>query len=998
MNGLRVALLGMTALVLPLCTVTAANADTDSAAFAALHYRAIGPAIAGGRATAIAGSDTDPMVYYAGGAGGGVFKSTDGGVSWRPVFDRQPVAPIGAIAVSPKNANDVWVGTGEAYPRNTSESGDGLWHSTDGGKTWHHAGLASSQRIARISIDPRDTRTVAVGVLGNPFADSHSRGVYVTHDAGAHWAHTLYVGPSSGASDLVRSPDHPSTLFAGIWQFRRSSWHMSSGGPLDAIYRSTDNGATWQKLTGHGLPGGIIGRIGLAAGTSNRVYAIIQAKHGELWRSDNEGVTWKAMPHNPLLGARPFYFNRIYVDPADPNRLINVSLVLSMTTDGGKTFKPVALAAGWDYHFVWWSHDGRRVAIASDEAVVMSNDSMQSVWQPYDLPFAQPYRIGFDHTLPYYNVCFGLQDDNTWCGPSSSTNGVGVLNRDWYTIAPGDGMWAVYDPKDPNLVWSTSTASDTGQVFLSDVRTLDAREVSPDAEINGDEAASALKYRFNWESPITFTNDGKALVGGNVVFESADHGQTWTAISPDLTRNDKAHQGHTGGPITRDESGAETSDTILDIGVSKLAGGLMWVSTDDGVVQLTRDGGAHWTNVTPAAMPSFGRVPTVEPGHYSAGTAYIAVDRHMSGDDHPYIFLTDDYGKTWKSIAGNLPRDFFVRSIREDPVDPNLLYAGTQRGVFVSFDRGGHWHSLRLNMPATAIYDLEIQPDADDLLVASHGRGIWIFDDLRPLQEWAKARTTAMTLFAVRPTYLTWTASPIHTFTKPLLPSNDFVGTNTPYGALITYYLARAPKHAAIDIVDASGRVVRHLTGKDVPMHVGMNRTSWDLNEDAPTPWKGTFLANQPFPNAGARVVPGTYTVRLTVDGTTTAQPVVVKPDPRTGTSPAPYQEHYAAVSQLNSELSGIDAMLNTIDARLKHAHGQEAAGLLAFRHRLTLDPKNIEDLEGPAQLRERVLDLLSRLSSSYQGPNQAQLQEAASIARAYAGIDAGFKRIAGAR
>ncbi len=989
MNVVRYVLCGTMAFVVSLLSASVASAALTSP-LAGLQFRSIGPAIAGGRTTAIVGSNSDPMVYYAGGAGGGVFKSTDGGVSWNPVFDAQPVAPIGAIAVSPTNPNDVWVGTGEAYPRNTSESGDGMYHSTDGGKTWHRAGLVRSQRIARISIDPRDTNTVAVGVLGNPFADSSDRGVYVTHDGGAHWTHTLSVGPASGASDLVRSPDHPSTLYAGIWQFRRSSWHMSSGGPLDGIYRSLDYGTTWKKLVGNGLPGVAMGRIGLAAGPNNRVYAIIQTKHGELWRSDNAGTSWQAMPENPLLGARPFYFNRIYIDPADANRLINVSLILSMSTDGGKTFKPISLNAGWDYHFVWWSHDGRRVAIGSDEGVVMSNNGMQTVWQPYDLPFAQPYRIGFDHSAPYYNVCIGLQDDNTWCGPSSSTNGIGVLNRDWYQVAPGDGMWAVFDPKDANLVWSTSTASDTGQVYLSNIHTLDAREVSPDAEIT-ENAASALKYRFNWESPVTFTNDGKALVGGNVVFESADHGQTWKVISPDLTRNDRSHQMHTGGPITRDESGAEISDTILDIGVSALADGTMWVGTDDGVVQLTRNAGATWTNVTPKAMPSFGRVPTVEVGHYSAATAYIAVDHHMSGDDRPYIFVTDNYGKSWKSISGDLPSDLFVRSIREDHVNPQLLYAGTQRGVYVSFDRGTHWQSLRGAMPATAIYDLEIQPDANDLLVASHGRGVWILDDLRPLQEWAKAKVQPVTLFAIRPTDLTWLAAPIQRFLEPPVPSNIYVGKNAPYGALITYNLGSKPKKIALDILDEQHHIIRHLTGKDAPMALGMNRTAWDLTVDGPTIWKGTFLTNQPYPSPGARVVPGTYVVRLTVDGKSVEQSVRVNPDPRTGTSARPYEEHYAAVVQLNAELSDVDRMLNAIDARLPHAGATEKKALVAFLYRLTINPKNIEDLQGPAKLRERILDMLSRLSSSYQGPNQPQQRELAAIAQAYAKAKADF-------
>ena len=373
-----------------------ARADATSDGFGSLAYRPIGPAISGGRATAIAGSDRDPAVYYAGGAGGGVFKSTDGGVSWRPVFDREPVAPVGALAVSPRDPNDVWVGTGEANPRNTVEEGAGVWHSTDGGKTWRHAGLDDAGSISAISLDPRDARTVVVGVLGHVFRDGTTRGVFVTHDGGAHWARTLFAGPSSGVSDLTRVPDRPSTLFAGVWQFRRQPWTMSSGGPLGGLYRSDDGGATWRKLTGHGLPAGLTGRIGVAAATRGRVYAIMQSQHGEIWRSDDGGNAWRAMPHDPLIGARPFYFSRLHVDPANRDRVVNVSLILSLSTNGARSFKPIATNAGWDYHNVWFSADGRRLAVASDEGVVLSADGGRRWSQPYALPISQPYHVGFD--------------------------------------------------------------------------------------------------------------------------------------------------------------------------------------------------------------------------------------------------------------------------------------------------------------------------------------------------------------------------------------------------------------------------------------------------------------------------------------------------------------------------------------------------------------------------------------------------------------------------
>ncbi|HEY1976174.1 MAG TPA: hypothetical protein VGG89_06510 [Candidatus Baltobacteraceae bacterium] len=970
------------------------------AAFGNLQYRAIGPAIAGGRATAVSGSDRDPLLYYAGGAGGGVFKSVDGGASWRPVFDRERVAPIGAIAISPRDDADVWVGTGESNPRNDVEPGDGIWHTTDGGKTWHFAGLAGAGQISNISIDPRDPHTVVVGVLGNAFADSTTRGAYVTHDAGAHWQHALYVGASSGVSDLVRVPGKPNTLFAGVYQFRRQPWMLTSGGLNGGIYRSDDGGSTWRKLSRNGLPPAPTGRIGLAAATGGRIYAIVQSRAGELWRSDDGGSTWSKMPHSHYVGDRSFYFSRIFVDPGDRNRLIDVGLILSRSDDGGKSFHAIATNAGWDYHQAWWSPDGRRVIVANDEGIVMSGDGSANWWQPYDVPFAQPYHIGLGDTAPNYRVCVGLQDDDTWCGWSEVFNGIGILNRDWSTVGPGDGMWALEDPTDSHLIWSTTTNSDTGQVYLFDERTQQASELSPYARSNS-AAPHTLKYRFNWDSPLAFTVSDRpsVLVGGNVVFESPDRGQTWTAISPDLTRNDKSHQQASGGPIDLDISGAETSDTILDIETTSLDPAAIWVGTDDGLVQLTRDGGTHWTNVTPRGVAPWGRFSTVTPGHFSTATAYAAYDRHLVGDERPYVFVTDDSAATWRSISGDLPSNVFVRVVREDPKNRDLLYAGSQRGVWVSFDRGAHWRSLRLNMPATAIYDLEIQPKTGDLVVAAHGRGVWILDDVAPLRDLAKAEASAVTLFAPRDAYRMFNGSPVNAFpccgalttatTGLTLPDNVFVGENPKYPASISYYLARpAARRPTIEIVDARGRLVRHLSGDAVPNRVGINRTGWDIGEDGPVKWYGTFKENQ-GPDAGPEALPGTYIVRLHVDGRAYEQSLVVLADPRDGDSTDRYAKRYAFLSELFSEFSAIDRWLNEIDARLKTATPSQAAKLRAFASELSSAPRNVEDLGGATALRNRIGDLLARVGTSLQAPNAPQADEAADIKATFDALSA---------
>lgn len=967
-----------------------------TAPFGSLQYRSIGPAISGGRTTAVAGSDRNPLVYYAGGADGGVFKSTDGGASWKAIFDGESAAAIGAIAVARNDENDVWVGTGEANPRNDVAMGDGIYHSSDGGATWTHMGLVDGGAISSISVDPRDARVVVAGVLGNVFRDGATRGVFVTRDGGAHWKRTLFAGPSSGVSDLVRLPGNPSTMFAGVNQVRRYPWALSSGGPQGGLYRSDDGGLTWRKLSGNGLPSGMTGRIGLSA-SGRRVFAMIASKQGDLWRSDDAGATWRLMPHSPYVGDRTFYFSHIFADPANPDRALVVGLILAMTTDGGKTFKPASENGGWDYHAAWWSADGRRIVVGSDEGVTLSAKGGDgNWWQPYDLPFSQPYHIGVDANARDYRVCVGLQDNNSWCAPGSADNGIGVLNRDWYIVGPGDGMWAVIDPQNRNLIWSTSTNNDTGEVYLYDVTTKQAPEVSPNMRANGGEPPFSLTYRFNWDTPIAFATNPldvsrpqppRVLVGGNVLFASDDRGVHWNAISPDLTRNEKAHQQASGGPIDEDMSGAETSDTILDVETTSLAQQMVWIGTDDGLVQLSIDMGAHWNNVTPAGMPAWSRIG-IEPGHASEKTAYVSGDRHLLGDDRPYIFVTDDGAATWTSIAGDLPRDRFVRAVREDPTNSNLLFAGTNRGIYVTYDRGRRWRSLRLNMPATAIYDMQIAQPNDDLVVASHGRGVWILDDLRPLEALAAATPSSVTLFAPRTAVREWRWAPVNSFpccTGSTLPANEFVGGNAPYGALLTYYLpqklAAAP---TIDIVDASGRTIRHLAGDDVQNVAGLNRSTWDLAENGPVKWTSANQQWNEGAGEGAEAVPGTYTVRLHAGGKTYERSVTVVADPRAPISGQAAQARHDFLAALFDELGGVDGWLNALDKASSTANAARRTELHAFGRKLTYYPRNVEDLSGPLGLRERISDAIARASTSLQPPTAAQVAEAAVLKELY--------------
>ncbi|MBV8596680.1 MAG: hypothetical protein JOZ50_10590 [Candidatus Eremiobacteraeota bacterium] len=966
-----------------------------SSLYSNLRYRAIGPAISGGRVTAVAGTDLDAQLYYAGGADGGVFKSHDGGITWFSVFDRQPVAAIGALAIDPRNPNIVWAGTGEANPRNEAASGDGMWYSSDGAKTWRHVGLDEAGAISIISIDPRASTTVVAGVLGREFADSAVRGVYLTTDNGQHWSRRLYLGPSSGVSDIVRLPNKPSTLFAGLWQFRRTPWTMTSGGPAGGIYRSDDGGKSWKHVTAPGLPTHITGRIGLAA-SGNMLYARIQSTEGFVWRSTDQGATWKRMPPSRYIGGRGFYFSRIFADPSNEQRVINLEGVASISSNGAQSFSQTSLHAGYDFHIAWWSRDGKRIIVGSDEGLVISHDGAEHWFQPYDLPFSQIYHVGVDQVAPYYHVCIGLQDNDSWCAPQSVPNQIGVLNRDWVTVAPGDGMWSVFDPLDQNLLWSTETGTSSGQLFLTDFRTGQQAAISPIPRLTFGEAANTYDYRFNWDSPIAFTTGPRprALLGGNVVFASTDRGQTWQVISPDLTRNDRTKQGASGGPVQRDMSDAEVYDTIMYLATTPLDSAVIWAGTDDGLVQLSRDSGATWKNVTPPSLPAWTRVMGMDVGHRNAGTVYAVADGHMSGDERPYIFASDDFGGHWRSIAGDLPANLFVRSIREDPKNNDVLYAGTQRGVWISFDSGNHWNDLRLNMPATAVYDLEIQPDQNDLVVGTHGRGVWILDDLTPLQQLGVARERPLVLFAPRPAYRMFATPPINNSIYAAggpVAENLFVGENAPNGAIINYFLGQPSASTNIEITDATGRVVRHLKGKAVTGSAGINRASWNLTEDGPVPWNAS-IDKDIEPANGAEVLPGTYNVVVHAAGRDERGSLLVKQDPRDNSSLATYQQRHDALAQLTSELSDVDVMLNAIDAM-----NPAPPAYVSVKADLTSGQCFDEDnISRPAALRERLLDMLSQLSSSYQAPTNAQAAEIQKLRQDYLTIAARYRELGG--
>ena len=914
----------------------------------------------------VAGTDENPSLYYFGAAGGGVWKTVNGGLAWRDVWPHDAVGAIGAIAIDPRDQNTVWVGTGEPNVRNDVSYGDGVWVTRDGGRSWRNAGLRETWAIAQIVVDPRDSRRVLVAAVGNPYRDSTARGIYRTTDGGRSWRRTLYLGPSSGASDVAIDPRNPDVVFAGIWQFRRLPWTFSSGGALDGLFKSNNGGATWHRLRGNGLPRGETGRIGVAV-AGRRVYAVIQSREGVLWRSDDGGAHWRLMTRDTLVNQRPFYMSRLAVDPSNRDRVFFSSEDLIETRDGGRTYSDVETAVHQDHHGLWISRDGRRIIEADDGGAPVSIDGGKTWDWRYNVAIAQIYRIGYDEQNPY-RVCGGIQDNDSYCGPSDSLSPLGIENSDWRDVGDdGDGSWVWPQPGDPSSIWNVGVNELNGQLGIYDMRSRQNYDITPDVTDTNGRALAGLPFRANWEAPFAFSPfSSAAYYGANVLFETRDLGRTWTQISPDLTRNDPSRQQVAGGPINTDVSGAEFYDTIFDIAPSPREPGLIWVGTDDGLVQLTSDRGLHWRNVTPPDLAPWGRIDTVEASRFDARRAYVALDRHVMGDPQPYALVTDDSGASWRPIVNGLPSDQYVHVVREDPTNPDVLYAGLEQGVWFTLDRGAHWRSLRLNMPSVAVHDLRVQPQQHDLLVATHGRGFWILDDIAAIGGLSRAVEAATpALFPLRTAYTwyRWWTSGYGTHPDECcVAAGAYSGDDPPEGALLTYYLP-APARAWIEVLDATGRRVRCL---NVPGDGGVERAAWDLTETPPVPWLAARDWNRG--GSGPTVVPGRYTMRLHAGARVAQQALEVKPDPRAAWTQAQYVARYEFVKSLDDELSVIDVALNRIDdARL--------------RRLFTSGVVNSEDDQlMPDRLRERLTILQGAIALSQGPPLPPHYREAAAI------------------
>jgi len=916
-----------------------------AAALNPLKFREIGPATMGGRIDDIAVVESDPDIVYVATASGGVMKTENGGTTWQPVFDDQQTSTIGAIAVAPSDPSIIWVGTGEANNRQSSSWGNGVYKSTDAGKTWQPMGLAETRHIGRIVVHPTDPNTVWVAALGRLWGPSKERGVYKTTDGGKTWSNVLYINEDTGVSDIAVDPRSPGTAIAAAYQRRRTVFGYSGSGPGGGLYKTTDGGATWKKLE-KGLPWDPeahttkppeamkeIGRIGVSfyRKDTNVVYALVEHADGGIFRSDDKGESWTKMSDTNPRGS---YYSQVRIDPDNDQRIWVMGARMFNSDDGGKTFsQDVVQQIHGDYHAMWIDpHDSNHMVIGSDGGISFSRDRGRTWEFDNNVPLGQFYEIGLDLSTPY-RICGGLQDNNAWCGPSMSFDPRGIANSEWFTIGGGDGFYAQIDPTDPNIVYAESQ---DGNLLRRDLRTHESRSIRPPAP-------EGERYRFQWSSPIVISSfDPKTIYyGGNFVFKSPDRGDRWTQLGPDLTNGQDRDKLPIMGKVPDQytlsrHDGVQAWPAITTISESPLNRDLLWAGTDDGNVQVTRDGGKTWKNVADKVkgVPKGTYVSRLVASRHAEGTAYATFDGHRSDDFGIYVFTTTDYGETWKPIRNGLPDDTgIVHVIREHPRNPKLLFAGTEHGLYASFDQGAHWTRLKLNLPTVPVDDIAIHPRENDLVLGTHGRSIWILDDLTPLEQMSDAVLAEdLHLFDMRPA-TGWRLQNRGGATGHA----QFLGPNPPDGALIDYYLKAKPtekERVHITISDKDGKVIREIeNGGKEP---GINRVVWDLRTrsvTAPPPRRATAggaqgaesgetgaeVAEQPagqaggggggggrgrFGQASPRVEPGQYTVKVTAGKYEQTTKVVVEEDPRVSMPAEVREARRQAIAQL-SQMAG---------------------------------------------------------------------------------------------
>lgn len=890
-------------LVLPLVlwgglAVAAAAAGTTYD-LSALHWRSVGPD-RGGRSQAVAGSAARPLEYYFGADGGGLWKTTDGGATWRPDTDGQiHSSSVSAVAVSASNPDIVYIGTGETALRGDIIQGDGVYKSTDAGKTWKHMGLEDTQAISRIRIDPSNPNTVYAAAFGHPYGPSPDRGVYKSTDGGQTWKKVLYRNDRCGAVDLVIDPHQPNVLYATIWDAYRTPWTLSSGGPGSGLFKSTDAGETWTEITRNpGLPQGILGKIMVTVGAnSNRVYAMVEAKDGGLFQSNDAGATWKLVNSDHKIRQRAFYFSTIQADPTVPDRIYAMNVEFYRSDDGGKTFDLMHTPHP-DHHDLWIaSNDSNRMIAADDGGAAVSVDGGET-WTTHDYPTAQFYHVALTSTFPY-DVCGAQQDDGSICVPSrpGSFDKRALPSSGTYSIGDSEAGYVATDPKNPDLFYIGDQA---GVIWRYDHKADETRAITVYPLYFSGMSAAVLPERWQWTFPVVFSplDPNLLYTSSQHLFKTTDEGQHWESISPDLTLHAPKTLGDSGGPITKDQNGPEIYGTIFTIAPSRFDVNTIWTGSDDGLVYLTRDGGKTWKNVTPPGLGEFNRISFMDASPHDPGAVYLAAKRYQLDDRRPYIFKTHDYGKTWTKVVNGIPDNDFAQVVREDPIQRGLLYAGTEHGIYISFDDGEHWQSFSLNLPDTQVSDMAFA--RNDLVISTHGRGFYVLDNIGMLRQ-MKPGVLEKPAFLFAP--------------DPAIRQID--------AADIDYYLTRPARTVKIEILDAQGKFIRAFSSHPAPdimsgtpndpgdgsqpkagagalgVTAGTHRFTWDLEYPGATVFPGLIM-RYAYPQAGPYAPPGKYIVRLTVDGQSQSQTLQVDPDPRlTNITDADMQQQFALAMQL---------------------------------------------------------------------------------------------------
>jgi photosystem II stability/assembly factor-like uncharacterized protein len=973
----------------------------DPGLYGGLRWRMIGPH-RGGRTVAVSGLEGQPNVYFFGGVGGGVWKTVNGGITWEPIADSLPISSIGALAVAQSNPNIIYVGTGEADFRSDLTYGTGVYKSTDGGRTWKSMGLTATRHISRIVVDPRNPDVAYVAAMGSAYGPGPDRGVFRSTDGGANWQKVLFRDENSGAIDIALDPDHPQTVWAALVHDRRPPWSVYPPVTINgAIFKSNDGGSVWNPVTAGGLPEGDWGRVGLAVarGThGQRVYALIDAKDGGLFKSDDGGQTWLRTGTDPRIRGRMWYFGELYVDPKNPDTVYVPNVSLYRSTDAGKTFTAIKGAPGGDdYHALWIDPaNPQRMIFGSDQGAGVSVDGGRSWSSWYNQPTAQFYHVAVDNEFPYH--VYGAQQDSGSVFIISRSNDGSITFRDWHPAGAGESGYIAPDPADPNIIYGGGTY---GELFRYDRRTGQAQIIAPDAIRTFGEAHP--EHRFTWTSPLVFSpQDSHTLYfGSQRVLRSTNQGNSWETISPDLTGADPNASEQ--GPLTVQNAKARGHGVVYTIAPSPVSAGQIWAGTDSGLIHLTRDNGKSWSNVTPSGLADWSKISIIDASHFDAGTAYAAIDRHRLDDIGPYIYRTHDFGKSWTRINSGIPNGAYVRVVREDPVRKGLLFAGTELGVFFSINDGDSWQPLRLNMPASPVHDLVIKDN--DLVAATHGRAFWILDDITPLRQLAAKPDAASTLLFLPSPAMRIRASTNH---DTPLPPEEPAGENPPPGAIFYYYLkSPAQGEVKLEILEASGKVVRTYSSKDQPFRpalppafpmywfhaaeplstaAGMHRFVWDIRYTAPQVFQPGYsmstVAGRDVPREpeGPQALPGSYQVRLTVDGTASTQPFKLTMDPRVKVSAQDLEKQFALGLKLADGMREANQVMDEIHAaaqtgKISAADERKLAG--ARRGRGEAPPEGPPEQPAFAQVIANLSQLLINSDSADAAPTK-QVEEAA--------------------